>query len=361
MVNVSKSSSARVFLELVLAVIGEEFPRSDDVCGLVLSVRPRMDVLAIWNRNANDAHAMQSIRAELDRLFPADAQINYVLHNPGSGKPAVVVTQTRGTTPTPAATASPSATPPTANTPVRQIGRSPVNVPLAASSPPPGHDIAHRRSISYSGPSRRSRKRSTDITRLLDDEASESADVTFQQRLQRHANFTSSAGLPRTPSPPTQGGSLEIFEPDELGVDSDSDDALQIPASRRDRLADTDTRFKWQRFHEQNNGGATTRRRAVKSASASTTSTPSTTNQTTTTTTTTTASTNAISSTTSTTSTTKQQQQQNLQHQQQHQQQQQHVDAAPSPAPLQMSLYVMLLVSIIIVLCAVVGVLVMLR
>jgi hypothetical protein len=147
----------------------------------------------------------------------------------------------------------------TANTPVRQIGRSPVNVPLAASSPPPGHDIAHRRSISYSGPSRRSRKRSTDITRLLGDEEPTAPMSRFSSACS--ATPTSPRPpvrwrptvAPRTPSPPTQGGSLEIFEPDELGVDSDSDDALQIPASRRDRLADTDSRFKWQRFHEQNN------------------------------------------------------------------------------------------------------------
>ena len=292
MVNVAKGQSTRVFLELVLALVGEEFPHNDSVCGIVLSIRPRQDVLAIWNSSADDAPAMESIRAELDRLFPADAQVNYVPHSAGAGAKPVLVPLPRGKhSPSPsqdntaavaaaaaaaAASVTPKAAPLKSTTPFRQTGRStasPSPTPMAGApttaSVSAAATPAHRRSISYSGPTRRSaRKRSVDLTRLANDEPDES-ESTFEERLLRNVALTASAGPGRTLQ---SSNGLEIFEPDEIAGDGDDDDDLRIPASRHAALADTNSRFKWQRLHEQATGGATTRRRsAAKSAGVLTT------------------------------------------------------------------------------------------
>ena len=69
MVNVPKELSVRIFLEIVLSAIGEEFAHSEEICGIVLSIRPRLNVVAVWHRSAEHIEAMQSLRNELERFF----------------------------------------------------------------------------------------------------------------------------------------------------------------------------------------------------------------------------------------------------------------------------------------------------
>jgi translation initiation factor 4E len=38
----------------VLVLVGDQLDYSDDVCGVVLSVRFNEDILSVWNRNASD-------------------------------------------------------------------------------------------------------------------------------------------------------------------------------------------------------------------------------------------------------------------------------------------------------------------
>ena len=38
----------------VLVLVGDQLEYSDDVCGVVLSVRFNEDILSVWNRNASD-------------------------------------------------------------------------------------------------------------------------------------------------------------------------------------------------------------------------------------------------------------------------------------------------------------------
>ena len=46
----------------LLAVIGEQFDVGDEICGVVLSVRPHEDILALWTRTAADHNTILSIR-----------------------------------------------------------------------------------------------------------------------------------------------------------------------------------------------------------------------------------------------------------------------------------------------------------
>lgn len=56
-----------------LAVIGDQFENRDEICGIVLSLRPHEDILALWTRTAADNAAQLAIRCVI-RFFPSDAR-----------------------------------------------------------------------------------------------------------------------------------------------------------------------------------------------------------------------------------------------------------------------------------------------
>lgn len=43
----------------LLAVIGEQFDETNDVCGVTLSLRPHEDSVALWDRNSEDRAAVE--------------------------------------------------------------------------------------------------------------------------------------------------------------------------------------------------------------------------------------------------------------------------------------------------------------
>jgi hypothetical protein len=45
----------------VLVLVGDQLDYSDDVCGVVLSVRFNEDILSVWNRNASDHQVRDSM------------------------------------------------------------------------------------------------------------------------------------------------------------------------------------------------------------------------------------------------------------------------------------------------------------
>ena len=113
MITVSKESSARSYLELVLAVIGEDFEHSEQIvsvsatrclflcgpnrrfrclflllfaaaqCGVVLSIRPKVNCLSVWNRSAADKSAIAVMTQELERMYTAANVVGYMLHAVG--------------------------------------------------------------------------------------------------------------------------------------------------------------------------------------------------------------------------------------------------------------------------------------
>ena len=48
------------FREQLMALIGEQFDDTEEICGVVVSVRQRQDKLALWTRNASN-EALQVI------------------------------------------------------------------------------------------------------------------------------------------------------------------------------------------------------------------------------------------------------------------------------------------------------------
>jgi translation initiation factor 4E len=57
-----KGVADRLWEDLVLGVIGEQFDEEDEICGCVLSVRSQEDILSVWNRDEKDSVACNRIR-----------------------------------------------------------------------------------------------------------------------------------------------------------------------------------------------------------------------------------------------------------------------------------------------------------
>ncbi|KIO25863.1 hypothetical protein M407DRAFT_243938 [Tulasnella calospora MUT 4182] len=57
-----KGLADRLWEDLVIAIIGDQFDVEDGICGCVLSVRGSEDILSVWNRDERDAEAKARIR-----------------------------------------------------------------------------------------------------------------------------------------------------------------------------------------------------------------------------------------------------------------------------------------------------------
>ncbi|KAG8892808.1 hypothetical protein FRC01_013945 [Tulasnella sp. 417] len=57
-----KGLADRLWEDLVIAIIGDQFDVEDGICGCVLSVRGSEDILSVWNRDERDADAKARIR-----------------------------------------------------------------------------------------------------------------------------------------------------------------------------------------------------------------------------------------------------------------------------------------------------------
>ncbi len=50
-------------------LVGDQLDYSDDVCGVVLSVRFNEDILSVWNRNASDHQVWDNTNATIAIMF----------------------------------------------------------------------------------------------------------------------------------------------------------------------------------------------------------------------------------------------------------------------------------------------------
>ncbi|KAI9136321.1 translation initiation factor eIF 4e-like domain-containing protein [Paraphysoderma sedebokerense] len=80
-VRLKKGLASRYWEDLILAVIGDQF--SDDICGIVLSIRNSEDILSLWNQDASQGTLNLRIRDTMKRILslPADTVMEYKAHN----------------------------------------------------------------------------------------------------------------------------------------------------------------------------------------------------------------------------------------------------------------------------------------
>lgn len=85
----------RYWEEMLLAIIGEQFEHSDDLCGVVISSRATGDdVLSVWNRTATNESIVNSIREKIRQVLglPANWVIEYKAHNQSLAETAAAST-----------------------------------------------------------------------------------------------------------------------------------------------------------------------------------------------------------------------------------------------------------------------------
>jgi len=60
-VRLRKGYASRCWEDLVLAVVGEQFDVSEEICGVVISIRFQEDIISVWNKNAQDRESKMRI------------------------------------------------------------------------------------------------------------------------------------------------------------------------------------------------------------------------------------------------------------------------------------------------------------
>jgi len=77
-----RESMDQLWLHLILALIGETFPDSNEICGAVTSVRKANDRLALWTRNTARPEATKDIGRQLKEVLNMGAKetVGYQVH-----------------------------------------------------------------------------------------------------------------------------------------------------------------------------------------------------------------------------------------------------------------------------------------
>lgn len=68
-ISVPKGQTGKCWIRVILFVIASQLTHIDDVCGIVLSVRPQKDTIQIWNRSSCDESIVLSITQQLSDLL----------------------------------------------------------------------------------------------------------------------------------------------------------------------------------------------------------------------------------------------------------------------------------------------------
>ena len=71
------------WLHAVLACIGEQFDEGDEICGIVVNVRPKNNRIAVWTKSASNEAAQISIGRQLKEIFgmPEQSKLGYLVHS----------------------------------------------------------------------------------------------------------------------------------------------------------------------------------------------------------------------------------------------------------------------------------------
>jgi len=76
-IRTQKNETGKMWIQLVLYIIGEQFTYSNDICGVVLSVRPRNDTINIWNRNSNNINIINTTIDQIRQFLDIKRNIVY--------------------------------------------------------------------------------------------------------------------------------------------------------------------------------------------------------------------------------------------------------------------------------------------
>lgn len=82
-VRLKKGLASRIWENLVLAMLGEQFMVGDEICGAVCSVRNQEDIVSLWNRTAKEEGITNRIRDTMRRTLnlPPNTVLEYKPHD----------------------------------------------------------------------------------------------------------------------------------------------------------------------------------------------------------------------------------------------------------------------------------------
>nr|XP_027116632.1 eukaryotic translation initiation factor-like [Coffea arabica] len=76
-----KANLDNMWLETLMALIGEQFDEADEICGVVASVRQRQDKISLWTKTATNEAAQMSIGRKWKEILDVTDKISYSFHD----------------------------------------------------------------------------------------------------------------------------------------------------------------------------------------------------------------------------------------------------------------------------------------
>ena len=78
-IRVNKGFSNRLWEDLILAMIGEQFDPENEIHGIVISVRPNGDTISLWHKNSRDPAIVEKLRVDMINMLklPDDIKMDY--------------------------------------------------------------------------------------------------------------------------------------------------------------------------------------------------------------------------------------------------------------------------------------------
>lgn len=66
-IRLHKGICSRLWENLLMAIAGEEFDVGDEICGAVISIRAKEDILSLWNKTASNRLVNMKIRLDAEQ------------------------------------------------------------------------------------------------------------------------------------------------------------------------------------------------------------------------------------------------------------------------------------------------------
>uniref|UniRef100_A0A915KKE5 eIF-4F 25 kDa subunit n=1 Tax=Romanomermis culicivorax TaxID=13658 RepID=A0A915KKE5_ROMCU len=82
-IRLKKGLASRIWENLILAMLGEQFMVGDEICGAVCSIRNQEDIVSLWNKTASEPGITNRIRDTMRRILnlPPNTIIEYKRHD----------------------------------------------------------------------------------------------------------------------------------------------------------------------------------------------------------------------------------------------------------------------------------------
>ncbi len=96
--KVSKGYANKLWEDLILAIIGEQFTLENEINGIVLSIRGQGEKISIWNRNGNNKEIVEKIKQDIVSILelPETIMMDYHIFNyPAESKSKATPLSTR--------------------------------------------------------------------------------------------------------------------------------------------------------------------------------------------------------------------------------------------------------------------------